>query len=83
MRHDAQCSHFLFLSERILGPLELVWAEPEYPAQEDLCETHVAARLVNGTGLPLRLWAVLAAHSLIAKGHDKVQNEPKDFRICH
>ena len=26
-------SHFLFLSERILGPLELVWAEPEYPAQ--------------------------------------------------
>jgi predicted dehydrogenase len=48
-------SHFLFLSERILGPLELVWAEPEYPAQGDLCETHVAARLVNGAGLPVTI----------------------------
>ena len=48
-------SHFLFLSERILGPLELVWAEPEYPPQGDLCETHVAARLVNGAGLPVTI----------------------------
>ncbi len=55
-------SHFLFLSERILvlserilGPLELVWAEPEYPSQGDLCETHVAARLVNGAGLPVTI----------------------------
>ena len=43
------------MSERILGPLELVWAEPEYPAQGDLCETHVAARLVNGAGLPVTI----------------------------
>ena len=48
-------SHFLFLSERILGPLELVWAEPEYPSQGDLCETHVAARLVNAAGLPVTI----------------------------
>ena len=48
-------SHFIFLSERILGPLELVWAQPEYPAQGDLCETHVAARLENGAGLPVTI----------------------------
>jgi predicted dehydrogenase len=48
-------SHFLFFSERILGPLELVWARPDYPAQGDLCETHVAARLVNQAGLPVTI----------------------------
>ena len=48
-------SHFLFFSERILGPLELVWARPDYPANGDLCETHVAARLVNGAGLPVTI----------------------------
>ena len=48
-------SHFLFCSERILGPLELVWAQPDYPAQADLCETHVAARLVNEAGLPVSI----------------------------
>lgn len=46
-------SHFLFFSERILGPLDLVWAHPSYPVQGDLCETHVAARLVNQAGLPV------------------------------
>jgi predicted dehydrogenase len=46
-------SHFLFFSERILGPLKLVWAQPDYPAQGGLCETHVAARLVNAEGLPV------------------------------
>lgn len=48
-------SHFLFFSERILGPLELVWAQPDYPAQGDLCETQVAARLVNAEGLPVSI----------------------------
>jgi len=48
-------SHFLFFCERILGPLELVWAQPDYPAQSDLCETHVAARLVSATGLPVTI----------------------------
>jgi len=48
-------SHFLFCSERILGPLELVWAQPDYPAQGDLCETHVAARLINEAGLPVSI----------------------------
>ena len=48
-------SHFLFFSERILGPLELVWAHAEYPKGGDLCETHVAARLVNKAGLPVTI----------------------------
>lgn len=46
-------SHFLFFCERILGPLELDWAQPNYPVQGDLCETHVAARLVSSSGLPV------------------------------
>lgn len=48
-------SHFLFFAERILGPLELVWARPDYPAQGDLCETHVAARLVSASGAPVTI----------------------------
>jgi len=48
-------SHFLFFSERILGPLELVWAHADYPDQPDLCETHVAARLVSAAGAPVTI----------------------------
>ncbi len=48
-------SHFLFFSERILGPLELVWAQPDYPAGGALCETHVAARLVSASGAPVTI----------------------------
>lgn len=48
-------SHFLFFSERILGPLDLVWARADYPEGADLCETHVAARLVSATGLPVTI----------------------------
>ncbi|MEW9921665.1 Gfo/Idh/MocA family protein [Marimonas sp. MJW-29] len=48
-------SHFLFFSERILGPLELVWGRADYPDDPALCETHVAARLVNATGAPVTI----------------------------
>ena len=48
-------SHFLFFSERILGPLELVWARADYPADDKLCETHVAARLVASNDAPVTL----------------------------
>lgn len=48
-------SHFLFFSERILGPLRIDWAQPTYPADPALCETHVAARLVNADGLPVSI----------------------------
>lgn len=48
-------SHFLFFSERILGPLEVVWARADYPPQGDLCETHVAARLISTSGAPVTI----------------------------
>ena len=38
-------SHFLFFSERLLGPLKLVFAYSSYPADRSLCETHLLARL--------------------------------------
>lgn len=50
-------SHFLFFSERILGPLSLVWARPSYPADPKLCETHMLARLENADGLPVSVLA--------------------------
>jgi predicted dehydrogenase len=50
-------SHFLFFCERLLGPLDLVWAQPDYPADPQLCETHVAARLVNAAGAPVSVMA--------------------------
>jgi predicted dehydrogenase len=50
-------SHFLFFSERILGPLSVVWARPSYPKDPALCETHMAARLTNAEGLPVTILA--------------------------
>ena len=48
-------SHFLFLSARLLGPLSLVWARANYPADPALCESHVLARLETAEGLPVSL----------------------------
>lgn len=50
-------SHFLFFSERILGPLSVVWARPSYPADIRLCETHLLARLETAEGLPVTIMA--------------------------
>lgn len=50
-------SHFLFFSERVLGPLTVVWARPSYPADPKLCETHLLARLENADGLPVSILA--------------------------
>jgi len=50
-------SHFLFFSERILGPLKLVWARPSYPADDTLCETHMLARLETADGRPVTVMA--------------------------
>jgi len=50
-------SHFLFFSERILGPLSVVWGHPSYPADQALCETHMLARLENADGLPVTIMA--------------------------
>lgn len=50
-------SHFLFFSERILGPLRVVSAQPSYPADPALCETHLLAQLETETGLPVSIMA--------------------------
>jgi predicted dehydrogenase len=50
-------SHFLFFSERVLGPLSLVWARPSYPDDPALCETHLLARLENAAGVPVSIMA--------------------------
>lgn len=50
-------SHFLFFSERILGPLSVVWARPSYPANPQLCETHLLARLETAEGRPVTIMA--------------------------
>jgi predicted dehydrogenase len=50
-------SHFLFFCERILGPLEVVWARPSYPADPLLCETHLLARLESDKGRPVSIFA--------------------------
>ena len=48
-------SHFLFFSERLLGPTQLVWARPSYPDDAALCETHVLARLEAQNGVPVTI----------------------------
>lgn len=48
-------SHFLFFSERVLGPLSLVWARPSYPADTSLCETQLLARLETQDGRPVSI----------------------------
>lgn len=50
-------SHFLFFSERILGPLSLTWARPSFPADPALCETHMLARLETADGRPVTVMA--------------------------
>lgn len=50
-------SHFLFFSSRILGPLRLIWTQPTYPEDPELCETHIAARLENADGVPVSVFA--------------------------
>jgi predicted dehydrogenase len=50
-------SHFLFFSERILGPLSVVWARPSYPVDPALCETHMLARLETTDARPVTIMA--------------------------
>jgi predicted dehydrogenase len=50
-------SHFLFFSERILGPLSVIWARPSYPKDPSGCETHMLARLETADGRPVTVMA--------------------------
>ena len=52
-------SHFLFFTERVLGPLSVVWAKPTYPADPALCETHLLARLESAQGAPVSIMATV------------------------
>ena len=38
-------SHFLYVTQRLLGPATLLSAKPVYPADPELCETHISATL--------------------------------------
>ena len=50
-------SHFLFFSERVLGPLKVVLANTTYPDDPLLCETEVLARLESRQGCPVNILA--------------------------
>ena len=50
-------SHFLFCSERVLGPLSVIWAHPSHPQDRELCETHLLARLETAGGCPVSVMA--------------------------
>lgn len=78
-------SHFLFFSERILGPLALVWARPSYPADPALCETHMLARLESRDGRPVTVMASVGGaqpdrQELTVKG-TKTSHKVSDFYV--
>ena len=50
-------SHFLFFTERVVGPLRVKWAHTSYPADPLLCETAVLAKLENKDGLLVNIFA--------------------------
>lgn len=50
-------SHFLFFTQRIFGPLTVVWSRPGYPADPQLCETALLARLETAAGQPVSILA--------------------------
>lgn len=78
-------SHFLFFSERILGPLSVVWARPAYPDDPTLCETHMLARLETADGRPVTIMASVGGaqpdrQELVIKG-TKASRRITDFYI--
>ncbi|WP_137700650.1 Gfo/Idh/MocA family protein [Marimonas lutisalis] len=78
-------SHFLFFSERILGPLSVKWARPSYPDDPALCETHMLARLEAQDGRPVTIMASVGGaqpdrQELTIKG-TKVSRRITDFYV--
>ncbi|MFY0692144.1 MAG: Gfo/Idh/MocA family oxidoreductase [Paracoccaceae bacterium] len=78
-------SHFLFFSERILGPLSVVWARPSYPEDPALCETHMLARLEAADGRPVTVMASVGGaqpdrQELTVKG-SKASRRITDFYV--
>ena len=69
-------SHFIFFTERVLGPLKLIWANTSYPTDQELCETSVFAKLENEDGLPVNIFASVGGkqpdrQEFIVKGSQK------------
>ena len=69
-------SHFLFFSERILGPLSLNCAMPSYPKDPTLCETALLARLNSSRGQSVNILASVGGaqpdrQELTVKGSQK------------
>lgn len=64
-------SHFLFFTERVLGPLKLVFANATFPTDPSLCETAVLARLKSGEGQPVTILATVGG----------IQPERQEFTI--
>ena len=60
-------SHFLFFTERVLGPLSLISAHTTYPDDPHLCETAVLARSNPKPGRRFPFWQQLAALSLTGR----------------
>ena len=52
-------SHFLFFTERVLGPLSLISAHTTYPDDPSLGETAVLARLESETGQAVSILATI------------------------
>ena len=78
-------SHFVFFSERVLGPLSVIWARPSYPADPQLCETHLLARLETADGRPVTIMASVGGaqpdrQELTIKG-SKVSRRITDFYV--
>ena len=42
-------SHFIFVTERLFGPAKIVFSNPLYPHETELCETHIQAQLLCGS----------------------------------
>jgi predicted dehydrogenase len=65
-------SHFVYLTQRLFGPAELIDASVRYPADPKLCETHFLARLdcahFDRDGVP-----ITAAGSAGGTGPDRVE----------
>ena len=69
-------SHFIFFTERVLGPLKVIWANTFYPTDQELCETSVFAKLENEDGLPVNIFASVGGkqpdrQEFIVKGSQK------------
>lgn len=78
-------SHFLFFSERLLGPLKVNFSAPSFPEDPQLCEIGLLARLSSSRGHPINIFASVGGaqpdrQELTVKG-TRVSRRISDFYI--